>query len=235
MSAEYKLLFDGAGRPASSLTASSPSPSSRRRQAVARAARGLGRPRRPGQLVRRRRAVHGGAQARPGRGEGRRRQLRAAHRRSDRGLRQRPPRDAGAEHGHRRGARLQRAPQLDRRARVVRCRQEGLRHRDAGLRPVPGDRDEEGRGHSGPAGETAPEQRRRNTHMQMLGSPARRNDLVCAVVPGACAGASIGIFHSTPVFTEEPPSSSCSAPSATSRRSTSSSTRSARATWSPRR
>ena len=49
------------------------------------------------------------------------------------------------------------------------------------------------------------EQRRRNTHLQMLRTLARRNDLACAVVPGTSARASIGIFHSTPVFSEEPP------------------------------
>lgn len=50
-----------------------------------------------------------------------------------------------------------------------------------------------------------PELRRRGTHMQLLRFLARRNDLVCAVVPGATPGASIGVFHSTPVFEEEPP------------------------------
>jgi hypothetical protein len=50
-----------------------------------------------------------------------------------------------------------------------------------------------------------PEQRRRGTDMQLLRRLARRNDLACAVLPGATEGASIGVFHSTPVFTEEPP------------------------------
>jgi hypothetical protein len=50
-----------------------------------------------------------------------------------------------------------------------------------------------------------PELRRRGTHMQLLRRLARRNDLVCAVLPGATAGASVGVFASTPVFTEEPP------------------------------
>jgi phage protein D len=49
-----------------------------------------------------------------------------------------------------------------------------------------------------------PEPRRRGTHMELLRRLARRNDLVCAVVPGDAPGASIGVFHSTPVFTEEP-------------------------------
>jgi hypothetical protein len=49
-----------------------------------------------------------------------------------------------------------------------------------------------------------PEPRRRGTHMELLRRLARRNDLVCAVVPGDTPGASIGVFHSTPVFTEEP-------------------------------
>jgi len=51
----------------------------------------------------------------------------------------------------------------------------------------------------------APELRRRGTHMDLLRQLACRNDLVCAVVPGTSPAASIGIFHSTPVFTEEPP------------------------------
>lgn len=50
-----------------------------------------------------------------------------------------------------------------------------------------------------------PEPRRRGTHMELLRRLARRNDLVCAVVPGASPGTSIGIFHSTPVFSEHPP------------------------------
>lgn len=45
---------------------------------------------------------------------------------------------------------------------------------------------------------------RYGTHMDMLRQLARRNDLVCAVVPGPHPGASIGIFHSTPVFAQEP-------------------------------
>jgi hypothetical protein len=50
-----------------------------------------------------------------------------------------------------------------------------------------------------------PEPRRRGTQMQLLRRLARRNDLVCAVLPGATPGASFGVFHSTPVFTEKPP------------------------------
>jgi hypothetical protein len=50
-----------------------------------------------------------------------------------------------------------------------------------------------------------PELRRRGTHMQLLRRLAKRNDLVCAVMPGATPGASVGVFASTPVFTEEPP------------------------------
>jgi phage protein D len=50
-----------------------------------------------------------------------------------------------------------------------------------------------------------PELRRRGTHMQLLRRLARRNDLICAVIPGDSPGASIGVFHSTPVFAEEAP------------------------------
>ena len=50
-----------------------------------------------------------------------------------------------------------------------------------------------------------PEPRRRGTHMQLLRRLARRNDVVCAVVPGDSPGASVGVFRSTPVFTEKPP------------------------------
>ena len=50
-----------------------------------------------------------------------------------------------------------------------------------------------------------PELRRRGTDMSLLRQLARRSDFVCAVIPGAEPGSSIGIFHSTPVFEDEPP------------------------------
>ena len=50
-----------------------------------------------------------------------------------------------------------------------------------------------------------PEERRRGTHMQLLRQLARRNDFVCAVVPGPSQGVSIGIFHPTPVFSDKLP------------------------------
>lgn len=54
-------------------------------------------------------------------------------------------------------------------------------------------------------GPLPPEMIRRGTHMELLRQLARRNDLAAAVVPGPRPGASIGVFHSLPVFPEEPP------------------------------
>lgn len=50
-----------------------------------------------------------------------------------------------------------------------------------------------------------PEQVPIGTHMQVLRALARRNDFQAAVLPGASAGASIGVFHSSPVFTDDLP------------------------------
>lgn len=50
-----------------------------------------------------------------------------------------------------------------------------------------------------------PEQLPRGTHMQMLRALARRNDVHAAVLPGSSPGASVGVFHSSPVFTGELP------------------------------
>jgi hypothetical protein len=57
----------------------------------------------------------------------------------------------------------------------------------------------------GPPAKLPPEERRRGTHMQLLRRLARRNDFACGVLPGAKAGASIGVFHPRPVLTEKPP------------------------------
>jgi hypothetical protein len=43
------------------------------------------------------------------------------------------------------------------------------------------------------------------THMQVLRALARRNDFHAAVLPGDSPGASIGVFHSSPVFTDALP------------------------------
>ncbi len=50
-----------------------------------------------------------------------------------------------------------------------------------------------------------PEMRRRGTDMQFLRRLARRNDFACGVAPGAQPSSSIGIFHTRPVFSDQPP------------------------------
>jgi hypothetical protein len=49
------------------------------------------------------------------------------------------------------------------------------------------------------------EMRRRGTDMQLLRQLARRNNFACGVCPGAQPSRSIGIFRTTPVFSDEPP------------------------------
>jgi hypothetical protein len=56
-----------------------------------------------------------------------------------------------------------------------------------------------------PPASQPPEMRRRGTDMQFLRRLARRNDFACGVAPGTQPSSSIGIFHTTPVFSDEPP------------------------------
>jgi hypothetical protein len=56
-----------------------------------------------------------------------------------------------------------------------------------------------------PPASQQPEARRRGTDMQFLRELARRNNFACGVAPGAQPSSSIGIFHTRPVFSEEPP------------------------------
>lgn len=56
-----------------------------------------------------------------------------------------------------------------------------------------------------PPASQQPEMRRRGTDMQFLRRLARRNNFACGVAPGAQPSSSIGIFHTRPVFSDEPP------------------------------
>ena len=56
-----------------------------------------------------------------------------------------------------------------------------------------------------PPASQQPEMRRQGTDMQFLRQLASRNNFVCGVAPGTQPSSSIGIFHTRPVFSDEPP------------------------------